>query len=88
MGQSGSYLYLPLNQKMRANPTISLSKSTITIAIPESNTNKKYNIQNIEVAFLYDNCIYIYMETNPGYGVWTGRIIEDDMFISLDAEIY
>ena len=88
MGQSGSYLYLPLNQKMRATPTVSLNKSTITVAIPENNTNKKYNIQNIELSFLYDNCIYIYMKTNPGYGIWTGRLIEDDIFISLDAEIY
>ena len=88
MGCSGSYLYLPLNQKMRATPTASLSKSIITVAIPESNTNKKYNIQNCEIAFLYDNCIYIYIQTNPGYSIWTGRIIEDDIFISLDAEIY
>ena len=88
MGQSGSYLYLPLNQKMRATPTVSFDKSTITVAIPENNTNKKYNIQNIELSFLYDNCIYIYMETNPGYGIWTGKIVADVVFISLDAEIY
>ena len=88
LGILGSYLYLPLNQKMRANPTISLNKSTITVAIPESNINKKYNIQSIELAYLYDNCIYIYIKTNPGYSTWTGRIVEDVIHISLNAEIY
>ena len=60
----------------------------ITVSIPESNTNKKYNIQSIEMAYLYDNCIYIYIKTNPGYGIWTGRIVEDIIYISLNAEIY
>lgn len=88
MGQKNSYLYLPLNQKMRTNPTIVLNKLSIVVAIPENNTNKKYNIQDIELSFLYDNCIYICIRLNAGYSIWTGQIVEGDLFISLDAELY
>ena len=88
VGLTHAYLYLPLNQKMRTNPTISLNKPSIIIAIPENNINKKYDIKSIELSYLYDSGIYIYMQINPGYGIWTGRIIEDNNIISLDAELY
>lgn len=88
LGLTHAYLYLPLNQKMRINPTIELNKSSINVAIPESNINKKYNIQDIALAYLYDGGIYIYILINAGYGIWTGKIVEDNLIISLDAELY